>query len=141
MHWVNWSCLRPQTHHHWTTELWHNQQVQLCRPPSVWICWNDHKQFKDRLAEHKDYSKRDVFTEPSGEHFNKPGHGVHHLKSQSLFDLMSFRLLYFLESLMIKEYSYWKCKRSNYSGNALEIVENEDCILYYWVLSFSRGFV
>ena len=25
---------------------------------------------------------RDVFTEPSGEHFNKPGHGVHHLKGQ-----------------------------------------------------------
>ena len=40
------------------------------------------RQFKDRLAEHRDYPKRDVFTEPSGEHFNKPGHGVHHLKGQ-----------------------------------------------------------
>ena len=26
--------------------------------------------------------QRDVFTEPSGEHFNKQGHGVHHLKGQ-----------------------------------------------------------
>ena len=40
------------------------------------------RQFKDRLSEHRDYPKRDVFTEPSGEHFNKPGHGVHHLKGQ-----------------------------------------------------------
>ena len=38
------------------------------------------RQFKDRLAEHRDYPKRDVLTEPSGEHFTKRGHNVAHLK-------------------------------------------------------------
>jgi hypothetical protein len=42
------------------------------------------RQFKDRLSEHRDYPKRDVLTEPSGEHFNKPGLGVHHMKGQVL---------------------------------------------------------
>ena len=42
------------------------------------------RQFKDRLSEHRDYPKRDVMTEPAGEHFNKPGHGVHHMKGQAL---------------------------------------------------------
>ena len=38
------------------------------------------RQFKDRLAEHRDYPKRDVLTEPSGRHFNKAGHDVSHLR-------------------------------------------------------------
>ena len=38
------------------------------------------RQFKDRLAEHQDYPKHDIITEPSGEHFTKPGHNVSHLK-------------------------------------------------------------
>ena len=42
------------------------------------------RQFKDRLAEHRDYPKRDVVTEPAGEHFTKPGYGVHHLRGQAL---------------------------------------------------------
>ena len=42
------------------------------------------RQFMDRLADHHNYQKKDVITEPAGEHFNKPGHGVHHLRSQSL---------------------------------------------------------
>ena len=38
------------------------------------------RQFKDRLAEHRDYPKRDILTEPSGGHFTKSGHNVSHLK-------------------------------------------------------------
>ena len=38
------------------------------------------RQFKDRLAEHRDNLKRDVLTEPSGRHFNKNGHDVLHLR-------------------------------------------------------------
>ena len=38
------------------------------------------RKFKDRLAEHRDYPKRNVITEPSGFHFNQPGHTVAHLK-------------------------------------------------------------
>ena len=45
--------------------------------------------FKDRLSEHRDYPKRDVLTEPAGEHFNKPGHDVHHMKGQVLEQVRS----------------------------------------------------
>ena len=38
------------------------------------------RQFKDRLAEHRDYPKRDVVSEPSGHHFTQPGHDVSHLR-------------------------------------------------------------
>ena len=38
------------------------------------------RQFKDRLAEHRDYPKRNVTTEPSGFHFTQPGHTVAHLR-------------------------------------------------------------
>ena len=38
------------------------------------------RKFKDRLSEHRDYVKRDVNSEPSGEHFSKRGHNVAHLK-------------------------------------------------------------
>ena len=38
------------------------------------------RKFKDRLAEHRDYPKREVVTEPSGDHFTKRGHNVSHLR-------------------------------------------------------------
>ena len=38
--------------------------------------------FKERMGEHRDYPKRDVLTEPSGEHFNERGHTVADLKEQ-----------------------------------------------------------
>ena len=38
------------------------------------------RKFKDRLAEHRDYPKRGVVTEPSGDHFTKRGHNVSHLR-------------------------------------------------------------
>ena len=40
--------------------------------------------FKDRLGEHRDYPKRDVITEPAGEHFTQRGHSVADLKGQVL---------------------------------------------------------
>ena len=41
------------------------------------------RSFKKRFSEHRDYPKRDVFTEPSGEHFSeKKGLGVADLKGQ-----------------------------------------------------------
>ena len=42
------------------------------------------RKFKNRMSEHRDYPKRDVETEPSGEHFNKPGHSVADLRGQVL---------------------------------------------------------
>ena len=42
------------------------------------------RKFKDRIGEHCDYAKREVVTEPAGEHFNKRGHSVADLKGQVL---------------------------------------------------------
>ena len=38
------------------------------------------REFKKRFAEHRDYVMREVIEQPSGEHFNKPGHSVHDLE-------------------------------------------------------------
>ena len=38
------------------------------------------RKFKDRLAEHRDYPKRDVVTDPSGRHFTKHGQSVANMK-------------------------------------------------------------
>jgi hypothetical protein len=40
--------------------------------------------FKQRMGEHRDYAKRDVLTEPAGEHFNQRGHTVADMKGQVL---------------------------------------------------------
>ena len=40
--------------------------------------------FRKRMGEHRDYVKRYIVSEPSGEHFSKPGHIVAHLKGQVL---------------------------------------------------------
>ena len=40
------------------------------------------RKFKDRMGEHRDYPKRDVVTEPAGEHFTKKGHTVADMKGQ-----------------------------------------------------------
>ena len=40
------------------------------------------RSFKTRMGEHRDYEKRDVLTEPSGEHFNTRGHTVADIKGQ-----------------------------------------------------------
>ena len=36
------------------------------------------------MGEHSDYSKRDVLTEPAGEHFKQRGHTVADMKGQVL---------------------------------------------------------
>ena len=42
------------------------------------------RKFSQRLGEHRDYIKTDRISEPSGEHFTKPGHSVHDLRGQVL---------------------------------------------------------
>ena len=41
------------------------------------------------MGEHRDYVKREVLTEPAGEHFNSRGHKVSHLKGQALEQIRS----------------------------------------------------
>ena len=42
------------------------------------------RKFKERMGEHRDFSKRDIVTEPAGEHFTKKGHTVADMKGQIL---------------------------------------------------------
>ena len=37
------------------------------------------RKFRNRLAEHKQYVRSDILEEPSGYHFNTPGHNISHL--------------------------------------------------------------
>ena len=37
------------------------------------------RKFKNRLGEHKQYIRSELLEEPSGHHFNQPGHTVSHL--------------------------------------------------------------
>ena len=62
--------------------------------------------FQKRLSEHRDYPKRDVFTEPSGEHFSKRGHSVANLKGQVLEKVKSKDpfVLKARESFLIKKF-------------------------------------
>ena len=68
------------------------------------------RQFKDRLAEHRDYPKRDVLTEPSGAHFTKPGHDVSHLKGLVLEKVRNVDpfILKSREHMIIKEFDSFR---------------------------------
>ena len=67
------------------------------------------RSFKLHLSEHRDYPKRDVVTEPSGEHFTQAGHTVANLHGQVLEKLKSkdpFILKARESFLLLKLYSY-----------------------------------
>ena len=59
---------------------WKCQKVNCEDYPNCEYVGKTKRQFKDRLAEHRDYPKRDVTSEPSGKHFTLPGHNVSQLK-------------------------------------------------------------
>ena len=66
--------------------------------------------FKDRMGEHRDYVKRDVLTEPSGEHFNTRGHSVADLKGQVLEKVRSVDpyILRAREAMLIKKFDSFR---------------------------------
>ena len=66
--------------------------------------------FKKRFSEHRDYPKRDVITEPSGEHFSKRGHSVADLKGQVLEVVKSKDpfILKARESYLIKKFDTFR---------------------------------
>ena len=66
--------------------------------------------FKKRFSEHRDYPKRDVLTEPSGEHFSKRGHSVADLKGQVLEVVKSKDpfILKARESYLIKKFDTFR---------------------------------
>ena len=66
--------------------------------------------FRKRFAEHRDYPKRDILTEPSGEHFSKPGHSVANMKGQVLEKVKSKDpfILKARESYLIKKFDTFR---------------------------------
>ena len=49
--------------------------------PNCEYVGKSRRSFQERMCEHRDYVKREVLTEPAGDHFNNtPGHTVAHLK-------------------------------------------------------------
>ena len=68
------------------------------------------RSFKERLGEHRDYPKRNVLTEPSGEHFNQRGHTVADLKGQVLEKVRSKDpyVLRARESMLIQKFDTYR---------------------------------
>ena len=66
--------------------------------------------FRKRLAEHRDYPKRDVLTEPSWEHFSQKGHSVADLNGQVLEKVRSKDpfILKARESFLIKKFDTFR---------------------------------
>ena len=66
--------------------------------------------FRDRMGEHRDYPKRDVHTEPAGEHFTKRGHSVSDLKGQVLEKVKNSDpfVLRARESMLIKKFDSFR---------------------------------
>ena len=55
-----WRCKKPNCKDH----------------PRTSYIGKTRKTFQQRFSQHRDYVKREILTEPSGEHFNLPGHSI-----------------------------------------------------------------
>ena len=86
-----------------------------------WKCTNDDypeceyigqtkRKFKDRLAEHRDYPKCEVVTEPSGAQFTKRGHNVSHHRDLVLEQVRNSDpfILKSREHLLIKKFDTFR---------------------------------
>ena len=71
------------------TYYWKCTKVNCSEFPACEYVGMTTRSFKARFSEHRDYVKRNILTEPSGEHFNKPGHNVSHLKGLVLETVQS----------------------------------------------------
>ena len=66
--------------------------------------------FRTRMSEHRDYPKRDIDTEPSGQHFTKRGHNVSDMKGLVLEEVRSKDpfVLRARESILIKKFDTFR---------------------------------
>ena len=66
--------------------------------------------FQARMSEHRDYPKRDVTTEPSGNHFTQRGHSVSDLKGLVLEQVKSKDpyVLRARENMLIKKFDTYR---------------------------------
>ena len=65
------------------------------------------RQLKDRISEHKGYVRNNKINEPTGEHFNKPGHELSDLKVIVLEKIKNLNSLYRKEreSYLIRKFN------------------------------------
>ena len=107
------------------SEYTHNIKTPInCQSKNViyyWKCTKDNcelfpeceyigmtsRTFQKRLYEHTYYVKSEKFTEPSGEHFNLPGHSLHHLKGLALEEVRNADtfVLKAREALLIQKFN------------------------------------
>ena len=68
------------------------------------------RSFKTRMSEHRDYPKRDIDTEPSGQHFTKRGHNVSDMRGLVLEEVKSKDpfVLRARESILIKKFDTYR---------------------------------
>ena len=68
------------------------------------------RSFQARMSEHRDYPKRDVTTEPSGNHFTQRGHDVSDLKGLVLEQVKSKDpyVLRARENMLIKKFDTYR---------------------------------
>ena len=66
-----------------------NLKPNLNNKQGTLYCGMTKRRFAQRLAEHRDYAKSDKVEEPSGLHFNLPGHSFHHLEGLAVEQVKS----------------------------------------------------
>jgi hypothetical protein len=98
------SCDTENGVYYWKCVNENCQDYQECEYIEM-IC----RTFKQRMSD-RDYPKRDVLTEPSGEHFTKRGHNVAHLKGQVLEKVKNRNqfVLKSKEAMLIKKFDTFR---------------------------------
>ena len=78
-------------------------------PKNIYIGLSSRK-FQTRFSEHLGYIKSDKFTEPSGEHFNLPGHSLHDIEGLVLEKVRSSDpfVLRARETLLIQNFDCYR---------------------------------
>ena len=64
--------------------MWRCKKTNCQLKNNNWYIGLSKRKFKTRISEHRDYVKSENLNEPSGEHFNKPGHSIHDFEAMVL---------------------------------------------------------
>ena len=85
-----WRCTKCG--HNFTVNTKHNTVTQhnnINNQQGTTYCGMTRRKFAKRMAEHRDYAKSGKVEEPSGLHFNLPGHSFHHLEGLAVEQVRS----------------------------------------------------
>ena len=76
-------------------------------------CGMTKRRFAQRMAEHRNYAKSNNVAEPSGEHFNLPGHSFHHIQGLAVEQVRS------RDPFILKAREAWTVKKLDCFRNGL----------------------